>query len=79
MAARTVDGPDKDWLDMSEIAHLTRMSESTIRRLVETGDFPRPKEITGKLRLWHWTDYLYWTMRVERRDRLIVGPMEEEK
>lgn len=74
MAARTVDGPDKDWLDMADLTHLTRMSESTIKRLIAEGDFPKPKELSRNVKMWHWTDYLYWCLRVERRERLIPDP-----
>lgn len=65
MAARTVDGPDKDWLDMRDMAHLTRLSESTIRRLVAEGTFPPPRHISSGTRMWHWSDYLYWSLRVQ--------------
>lgn len=78
MASRVVDGPEKDWLDMTDMAHLTRMSESTIRRLVASGEFPRPKEVSHNVKMWHWTDYLYWTLRVERRDRLVPDPEGQE-
>lgn len=70
MAARTVDGPEEDWLDLRDLVKLTRLSESTINRLIRSGEFPRAKQVSPGVQMWHWTDYLYWSLRVAIRDRL---------
>lgn len=73
MAARTIEGPEKDWLDMADLTHLTRLSESTIKRLIATGEFPAALEVTSGLRMWSWKDVLFWQLRVELRPRMLGG------
>lgn len=70
MAVRSIDGPEKDWLDMADLTKLLRLSESTIKRLVDSGEFPSALEPTPGTRMWSWRDVLYWQLRVEMRPRL---------
>lgn len=77
MAARTVDSTDLDWLDMHDLTRWLRMSESTIRRLIASGEFPQPLEITSGTRFWSWRDVLYWQLRVEIRPRLKAQNSQE--
>lgn len=67
---RTVDGPEQDLLELSEVASYLRMSEPTLRRLIRLGKFPRPLEISDGVRVWSWRDILYWVLLTEIRPRL---------
>jgi len=67
---RLVDGPDQDLLEAAEVAAYLRVSAKTLKRLVETGEFPRPIEISEGVRVWDWKDCLYWKLRSELRPRL---------
>ncbi|HJZ53956.1 MAG TPA: AlpA family phage regulatory protein [Gemmataceae bacterium] len=62
MAARTIDGPEKDWLDMADVTHRTRMSESTIKRLMGQGEFPRPQRVSEGIAYWHWLQIVHWEL-----------------
>ncbi len=70
MAARTVEGPKKDWLDMADLIKVMRMSESTILRLIAAGEFPEPLQTSPGIKMWSWRDVVYWNLRVETRPRL---------
>lgn len=67
---RLVDGPEADHLTIEEVAVHLRMSAKTVRRLVADGEFPRPIELSPKVKVWTWRDVLYWTLRAELRSRL---------
>lgn len=58
---------------MHDLTHLLRLSESTIRREIRAGRFPHPVEVTRGVRLWHWTDVVYWTLRANLSHRLSEG------
>lgn len=71
MAARTVDAPEQDWLDMRDLIRVLRLSKTSLKRLIDLGEFPQPLEPTPGTRMWLWSDVLYWRMRVELRSRLV--------
>jgi predicted DNA-binding transcriptional regulator AlpA len=52
---RHVEGPDHEWLSLREVAACLRVSESTLRRLVQAGKFP-PGVRHGGVgeRVWSW-------------------------
>lgn len=62
MAARVIDGPEKDWLDVHDICHLLRMSESTLRRLIKDGKFPAPLATSQQGRFWCWEVVVWWRL-----------------
>jgi predicted DNA-binding transcriptional regulator AlpA len=70
VATRTIDGPEQDWLDMHDLVRLTRLSEPTLRRLIRAGQFPRAVEVTKGVRMWPWTDLVYWSLLTAMRGRL---------
>lgn len=63
---RSIDGPAEDWLDMRDMVALTRISEATLKRLMDKGIFPKQQQVTAGIRMWHWSDYVYWTLRVQK-------------
>jgi predicted DNA-binding transcriptional regulator AlpA len=71
MAQRTIDGPEPDWLDMADLTRLLRLSESSIKRLIDAGEFPLPLEVTAGTRMWGWRDVLFWQLKVELRPRMV--------
>lgn len=77
MAARVTDGPDANWLDMAALKQALGLGETTIRGLIAKGEFPRACEITGKIRLWPWSDVVWWALNVEMKDRLTGGDEAE--
>jgi len=71
MAARTIDGPDKDWLTSAEVRVLFGISKGTLQKLIRSGEFPTSLEIVpGGMRGWSWEDIVYWRLRVARQERL---------
>ncbi len=76
MAERTqrlIDGPDKDLLELLEVAEYLRLSGPTIKRLIAQGEFPRPIRVSDRVRVWDWKDVVYWKLRSEMRPRLKVA------
>lgn len=74
MAERTqrlVDGPHQEFLTKEETAAYLRMDKRTLDRLIRTGEFPRPIEISPGIKLWSWRDVLYWSLRAELKSRLV--------
>jgi predicted DNA-binding transcriptional regulator AlpA len=39
-------------MSIAEVSQLTKLSESTIRRLVQSDDFPRPVRLHGRKKVW---------------------------
>ena len=39
-------------LNITDVTQRTKLSESTIRRLVHQNDFPRPVRLVGRMRVW---------------------------
>lgn len=67
---RTVDGPEQDFLELSEVATYLRLSTSTLKRLIRDGTFPRPVEMSAGVKVWPWKDCLLWALLVEARGRM---------
>ena len=40
------------FLNIKEVSQLTSLSESTIRRIILVGDFPKPVHLHGRKRVW---------------------------
>jgi len=53
---RSITGPDKDWLTLDEAAAYMGLSGSTLKRLIDSGKFPKGARVTGKILLWGWMD-----------------------
>lgn len=72
MASRVVDGPSENWLSAAQVRkELGGISNGTLRKLIQSGEFPAPLEVVpGGMRMWTWDDVVYWRLRVDRRDRL---------
>lgn len=64
MAARSIDGPEKDWLDINDLCHLLRMSEGTVRNLIRKGQFPKPLHTSPQGRFWPWEVVVWWRLNV---------------
>ncbi len=62
---------------MHDLTRITRLSEPTIRRLIREGLFPRPMAVTKGVRLWPWTDLVWWTLYTAMRPRLSAGDQEQ--
>lgn len=45
---------------MHDLTHLTRLSESTIRRLIKAGRFPAALEVSPGVRMWPWEAIVLW-------------------
>lgn len=73
MAARTVDGPEKDWLDDDEVAILLGVSVKTLERLIAEDGFPEGHVIRGQTVKWTWDDVVFWRWFVEKRGRMKVA------
>ncbi|VTT96526.1 : Phage_AlpA [Gemmataceae bacterium] len=67
---RTIDGPDRDLLEITEVIAYLRLSAPTLKRLIAAGEFPRPIAISEGVRVWSWHDVVYWKLRSELRPRL---------
>ena len=65
MATRTLDGPEQDWLDIADLVRITRLSETTIRRMIKAGRFPAPFAISPQGRMWSWEVVIWWRMTVQ--------------
>ena len=65
MAARVIDGPEKDWLRLSEIIDRTGIPKTTLYKLIKEKKFPPARSLTGGIKRWHWEDYVYWTLHVK--------------
>lgn len=70
MASRTVEGPEKDLLTLSEVAAYLRLKVKTVRRLIASGQFFHPVEISDGVRLWTAEDVAVYRAWRERRHRL---------
>ena len=64
MAARTIDGPEKDWLNLADVLRHTGLSKSSLYRLIEQGKFPSAAVITAGVKKWHWDAIVYWNLYV---------------
>jgi predicted DNA-binding transcriptional regulator AlpA len=70
MAARTLDYPDKDWLDDDEVAALLGVSVKTLERMVAEDGFPEGIAFRGQTVKWLRDDLVYWRLWLERKHRL---------
>lgn len=77
MAARSIDGPEKDWLTAADLVALLRVSKATLKRLIASGEFPRAMEVSPGIRLWSWRDVVYWQLKIELRSRMGSAPEEK--
>lgn len=66
-----MDGPAGDMLSRKEVARLFDVSEDTIRRMVDEGEFPAPLTIYKQGQLWDWRSIAYYRLRVELGSRLV--------
>lgn len=57
---RLVDGPEEDHPTRDEVAKYLRMELTTLKRLIEAGDFPRPYQFSPGVWVWDWLDVKAW-------------------
>ncbi|MBO37648.1 MAG: AlpA family transcriptional regulator [Rhodospirillaceae bacterium] len=55
--------PNSKILNLREVIDLTSLSESTIRRWVETEQFPKPLRLGGRRIGWNSTDIETWFLK----------------
>lgn len=81
MARREVAAPTKDWLSEREVCELIEVSERTLDRLIEEGQFPRAVKFPGQANArWRWVDVTWFLLGREVADRLLVpagAPVDE--
>lgn len=78
MAARTIDGPEKDNLTLEEVAVYLTVESRTIRRLIAEGKFPRGIPISKGKVVWSALDVAVYRAWQERLDRLRPGKTAED-
>ncbi len=72
---RQVDGPAGDMLSRSDVAKLFGVSEATIRRLIEAGEFPAPLVIGKQGKVWDWESVAYYRLRLKLGERIRLQPV----
>jgi excisionase family DNA binding protein len=70
VAARTIDGPERNYLTIEQVAEQVGMSKSTVRRLIAAGRFPRAAKLTGGTSKWTWRQVVFWQLYIEMRPYL---------
>jgi predicted DNA-binding transcriptional regulator AlpA len=55
---------------IGEVAFRLRMETKTLRRLIETGEFPRPLQPSPGIQVWSDEDIEYYRLRMQLRPRL---------
>lgn len=78
---REVDAPVQNLLTRSDVARLLGISENTLRRLIDEGEFPQPNVIGKQNQVFHWQDVAYYLLRVQLSARLSVTKtvLDDEK
>ena len=74
--SRSIDGPADDYLTLPEVVRYLRLSVRTVRRLMEEGKFPRPRQLSPGQKYWTWLDVVAYR---EWADRLRVGPVADDE
>jgi predicted DNA-binding transcriptional regulator AlpA len=64
-------------LELADVVRETGLSRGTLNRLIAAGEFPRACKITDRIRLWPWSDVVWWKLSVELKGRLVVGDVSE--
>jgi predicted DNA-binding transcriptional regulator AlpA len=79
MAARTVDGPEQEWLTLEEVCQRVRLRDTKIRELMKLGLFPRPRpRYPGEKKLlWHWLAVYVWEYRRDHDADYHEGPLDK--
>jgi excisionase family DNA binding protein len=67
---RPVDAPAADLLTKPEVARLLGVSQDTIDRLIEDGEFPEGMKIRKQATVWEWQDVAYYRLRLSRAARI---------
>ncbi|CUH76291.1 helix-turn-helix transcriptional regulator [Tropicibacter naphthalenivorans] len=61
---RNVDAPERRepslLIDLKEVCALVAVSESTLRRMMDAGDFPKGKALSRQVRRWRRADVEAW-------------------
>lgn len=60
---------DRKLLTRDEVARRLRFEVTTLRRLIDAGEFPRPLQISNGVNVWTEEDVLAHVYRVENRHR----------
>jgi hypothetical protein len=60
MAARVIEGPDKEWLNWDDVKDRVRMGETQIREEMAAGRFPTPLRQQANRTLWWWEQISAW-------------------
>jgi predicted DNA-binding transcriptional regulator AlpA len=53
---RTIHGPEKEWLDLTDVLLWIGVSEGTLRRWIRDKQFPPGVNVGGKSLKWGWLD-----------------------
>lgn len=71
-----MNGPDKDWLTLKDVALWLHISESQVKELIQAGDFPEGVPFgKSKARRWPWMDVISFG---HLRMRFASGPVASE-
>ena len=76
---RNIDGPEKDLLTKREVADYLRLKIKTLDRLVESGQFFEPVEVSPGIKLWTAEDVAVYRAWRERQHRLKKAEVPAEK
>lgn len=78
LGKREVAAPVKDWLSKAEVCGMIEVSERTLDRLIEQGEFPRAVQFPGENKMrWRWVDVTWYLLGREVSDRLIVSATDD--
>lgn len=73
MGHRDVAAPVRDWLSKRDVCELIEVSDSTLDRLIASGQFPRAVQFPGENRSrWRWVDVAWYLLGREVSDRLVA-------
>ncbi len=71
MVRRDVAAPAKDWLVKKEVCDMIDVSDSTLDRMIDAGQFPRAVPFPGEKRArWRWVDIAWYLLGREVAERL---------
>ncbi len=70
---RLIDAPSEDLMTLAAVGSLLGVSESLLRKLIESGEFPDGMAVGPRLKLWDWRAVTYYRLRLELAPRLSGG------
>lgn len=65
---RSINGPERDWLSLDEIAAYTGIGSPTLQQMINSGNFPQGTKHSARIVKWSWLDvvaYMHLASKME--------------